>query len=114
MPTSLSAGTAAISVMPMVSPTKMHRSGNCLDSSIPGLETHKDTLTHLMAVQQILPGRRQRSPLPEHRKTPRTGDTRTGERAAARITRAGHNVAARALSFYNAVGQRLARNGRRA
>jgi transposase len=68
----------------------------------------------LIAVHPVLQGRRQRSVLPGHRKAPRVRETRASSAAAVRLTRPGHNVSARALSFYDAVGQRLARNGRRA
>ena len=67
----------------------------------------------LIAVHPVLQGRRQRSVLPGHRKGPGR-ETRAGNSSAVRLTRPGHNVSARALSFYDAVGKRLARNGRRA
>ena len=68
----------------------------------------------LIAVHPVLQGRRQRSVLPGHRGRPRIHDPRTGNSAVVRLTRPGHNVSARALSFYDAVGKRLARSRRRA
>lgn len=67
----------------------------------------------LIAVHPVLQGRRQRSLLPGHRTLSRRA-TRADNSSALRLTRPGHNVLARALSFYDAVGKRLARNGRRA
>ena len=67
----------------------------------------------LIAAHPVLQGRRQRSVLPGHRKGLRR-ETRAGDSNGVRLTRPGHNVSARALSFYDAVGKRLARNGRRA
>jgi transposase len=67
----------------------------------------------LIAAHPILPGRRQRSLLPEHRKLARAPQRHAQQPTAHAIGRPGHNVSARTLSFYDAVGQRLARGGRR-
>ena len=66
----------------------------------------------LIAAHPILSGRHQRSLLPEHRKLART---QRQEHSAGMhvLNRPGQNVSARTLSFYDAVGQRLARSGRR-
>jgi hypothetical protein len=68
----------------------------------------------LIAVHPALQGRRQRSVLPGHRKLPRLSQSQSAssEAAGTRLTRAGHNVTRRALSFYEAVGKCLARSGR--
>ena len=66
----------------------------------------------LIAVHPALQGRRQRSLLPGHRKLPRLSQSPASEVASTRLTRAGHNVTRRALSFYEAVGKRLARSAR--
>ena len=66
----------------------------------------------LIAVHSALQGRRQRSVLPGHRKLPRLSQLASSEAAGTRLTGAGHNVTRRALSFYEAVGKRLARSGR--
>jgi transposase len=68
----------------------------------------------LIAVHPVLQGRRQYSVLPEHRKLVRTGSHRSATTKGAPLTRAGEAVARRPLSFYDAVGKRLAGNGRRA
>jgi transposase len=66
----------------------------------------------LIAVHPVMQGRRERSLLPGHRKLPRR-ETRASNASGVRLVRPGHNVSARALSFYDAVGKRLARSGRR-
>jgi hypothetical protein len=60
-----------------------------------------------IAVHPILAGRRQRSLLPEHRKLARTPQRHT-EQPTHAIARPGHNVSARTLSFYDAIGKRHA------
>lgn len=67
----------------------------------------------LIAAHPILSGRRQRSLLAGHRKLARTKQRQAQQATAHAISRPGHNVSARTLSFYDAVGQRLARGGRR-
>ena len=67
----------------------------------------------LIAAHPILSGRRQRSLLPGHRKLARAQQRHAQRATAHAISRPGHNVSARTLSFYDAVGQRLARSGRR-
>lgn len=66
----------------------------------------------LIAVHPALQGRRQCSVLPGHRKLVRTQARASGATTGKRLARAGEAVARRPLSFYDAVGQRLARNGR--
>jgi transposase len=66
----------------------------------------------LIAVHPALQGRRQRSLLPGHRKGPRLSQSGASAAAGTRLTRTGQNVTRRALSFYEAVGKRLARSGR--
>ncbi len=68
----------------------------------------------LIAVHPVLPGRHQYSVLPGHRKLVRTGPPRQGTTKGRPFTRAGEAVARRPLSFYEAVGKRLAGSGRRA
>ena len=75
-------------------------------------EIHIFEDTTLIAVHPALQGRRQRSVLPGHRKLPRLSQSGSNEDAQTRLTRTGHNVTRRALSFYEAVGQRLARSAR--
>ena len=75
-------------------------------------EIHIFEDTTLIAVHPALQGRRQRSVLPGHRKLPRLSQSGSNEAAQTRLTRTGHNVTRRALSFYEAVGQRLARSAR--
>ena len=67
----------------------------------------------LIAAHPILSGRHQRSLLPEHRKLARAQQRHAQHTTGHSISRPGHKVSARTLSFYDAVGQRLARNGRR-
>jgi len=66
----------------------------------------------LIAVHPVLQGRRQYSILPAHRKLVRGAPRAAGTAMGQRVARAGEAVARRPLSFYDAVGQRLARNGR--
>ena len=68
----------------------------------------------LIAVHPILPGRRQYSVLPGHRKLVRSPVHRPRLAKGGVISRTGETVARRALSFYDAVGKRLAGGGRRA
>jgi transposase len=68
----------------------------------------------LIAVHPVLPGRRQYSVLSGHRKLVRSGPRRQGTTKGMPLTRAGEAVARRPLSFYDAVGKRLAGSGRRA
>ncbi len=68
----------------------------------------------VIAVHPVLQGRRQCSVLPGHRKVARTGPHRQGATKGGPLTRAGEAVARRPLSFYDAVGKRLASSGRRA
>ena len=67
----------------------------------------------LIAAHPILSGRRQRSLLPAHRKLARAKQRHAQQATAHPISRPGHNVSARTLSFYDEIGQRLARSGRR-
>jgi transposase len=67
----------------------------------------------LIALHPVLPGRRQCSVLPGHRKRVRTGSHRSEATKGTPLTRAGEAVARRPLSFYDAVGKRLAGSGRR-
>jgi transposase len=66
----------------------------------------------LIAVHPVLPGRRQYSLLPGHRKLVRAAAHRRGATQGTPLTRAGEAVARRPLSFYDAVGKRLAGSGR--
>ena len=66
-----------------------------------------------IAAHPILSGRHQRSLLPEHRKLARAQQRHAQHTTGHSISRPGHKVSARTLSFYDAVGQRLARSGRR-
>jgi len=68
----------------------------------------------LIAVHPVLQGRRQSSVLPGHRKLLRAPAHRSGATKGTPLTRAGEAVARRPLSFYDAVGKRLAGSGRRA
>ena len=67
----------------------------------------------LIAVHPVLQGRRQCSVLPGHRKLVRSAHTASSHQEH-RARRAGEAVARRPLSFYDAVGKRLAGSGRRA
>jgi transposase len=67
----------------------------------------------LIAVHPVLQGRRQCSLLPGHRKLVRTAAHHQGPTKLRTLTRAGEAVARRPLSFYDAVGKRLAGSGRR-
>jgi len=67
----------------------------------------------LIAVHPLLHGRRQYSILPGHRKPLRGAARAPGAGGPGeRLGHAGQAVARRPLSFYDAVGQHLARNGR--
>jgi transposase len=66
----------------------------------------------LIAAHPVLHGRRQYSILPAHRKLVRGAARASGAAMGTPLARAGEAVARRPLSFYDAVGQRLARNGR--
>ncbi len=68
----------------------------------------------LIAVHPALQGRHQCSVLPAHRKLVRGTARVSGAVPGQRLGRAGEAVARRPLSFYDAVGKRLARNGRSA
>ncbi len=68
----------------------------------------------LIAVHPVLQGRRQCSVLPGHRKLIRSAAHRSAAAKGRPLTRAGEAVARRPLSFYDAVGKRLAGSGRRA
>ena len=65
----------------------------------------------LIAVHPVLQGRRQCSLLPGHRKLVRTAAHHPTKIRP--LSRAGEAVAHRPLSFYDAVGKRLAGSGRR-
>jgi hypothetical protein len=67
----------------------------------------------LIAVHPVLTGRRQCSVLPGHRKLVRSAPRRQDSTKGRPLTRAGEAVARRPLSFYDAVGKRLAGSGRR-
>jgi len=67
----------------------------------------------LIAVHPVLQGRRQCSVLPGHRKLARAATQRSAATKGAGLTRAGEAVVRRPLSFYEAVGKRLAGSGRR-
>jgi hypothetical protein len=62
----------------------------------------------LIAVHPMLHGRRQYSILPGHRKLQRGSAQRSALLRGSALTRAGEAVARRPLSFYEAVGKRLA------
>jgi transposase len=69
----------------------------------------------LIATHALLQGRHQCSILPSHRKLWRGGFSRSNSAGGlTRLQRPGQSVARRSLGFYDAVGKRLARNGRRA
>jgi len=67
----------------------------------------------LIAVHPVLQGRRQCSVLPAHRKLARAAAQRSAPSQGKPFTRAGEAVARRPLSFYDALGKRLAGSGRR-
>jgi len=67
----------------------------------------------LIAVHPVLRGRRQCSVLPAHRKLARAAAQRSAPSQGKPFTRAGEAVARRPLSFYDALGKRLAGSGRR-
>jgi transposase len=67
----------------------------------------------LIAVHPMLQGRRQYSILPGHRKLQRGPGPRAAAGPGRALARAGEAVARRPLSFYEAVGKRLAGAGRR-
>ena len=90
---------------------------DCTRSRVVEVHTLADELhifeaNRLIAVHPILAGRRQtriaeghrQAPAPKHSKSPRTGALGVGART-------GEEVARRPLSFYEAVGRRLARTG---